>query len=153
MQPYEPAEDAIEAAPAEIWATPINNDRLIRYGIKLADPHGLERWRADVEAQERRFEKERAARAQREAQIRRQQETFSQDQVAVLGQVVADVRHQMKSQISDGICAMREENERTLERADEKIADAIDKLRQEFLAVNKVIDLPSPLIRKVRDVA
>jgi hypothetical protein len=132
------------------WQRGNANDRSIRYGIALADPSGLDRWRADVEAQERRFKKERAAREQREAQIRRQQQqTFSQDQIAVLGQLVADVRHQMKSQISDGIVAMRDE----LAAAVNKLRDELNLQRDHAAKFGEVLDLPALPIRRRSDAA
>jgi hypothetical protein len=51
--PYEPAvEGAIEATPAE-ESGQNRNDRLIRYGLRLSDPHALEKYRAEAKETER----------------------------------------------------------------------------------------------------
>jgi hypothetical protein len=74
--PYELAgADILEVEPWSGWETESErNDRLYRYGIPLRDPHALEKWRADIEAQERRFEQEREAERAEERRIMRERQ-------------------------------------------------------------------------------
>jgi len=53
-------------------AMPANKNDTIRYGLALADPEGLDRWReaAEADERERRRERERAAHADTAAQLR-----------------------------------------------------------------------------------
>jgi hypothetical protein len=174
MLPYEPAaEEAIEAEPWPSWERGNANHRLIRYGIALADPHGLDRWRADAEAQEHRFETERAAREQREAEIRRQQQvqamssdanwnrwidrkiahaldsfTFNDFQRDVIAMVLAEERKlTLRPAIKAAIDALRDE-----------IQEAVGELRRELeisrgYDKDKVLDLPALPIRRRSDAA
>jgi hypothetical protein len=147
---------------------PSQNDHRYRYGIALADPHGLDRWRADAEAQELRFEKQRAAREQREAESRRQQQVqamssdanwnrwidrkiaraldssaFNGLQTDVLGAVVAEIRHQLRDEFRRELGEYGRRGDETVRALREEIAVA--------KAHDTVIDLPKGSWR--RDVA
>jgi hypothetical protein len=155
--------DEDEPEPLRPWGTRPNMHNA-GGALPLLPNTNMNNWRADAEewkrkqehaterhhAEEQRIMHERKAQSDAErnawaerkinAAIDNALAEYSRGLEKTLGQVVAEIRFQMKEQISGGIVAQREE-----------LANAIDKLRQEFLAVNKVIDVPSPLIRKVKN--
>jgi len=83
-----------------------DRDRLIRCGIPLADPDGLERWRADAE----RREQERA-RAERQQQRERRYENIAgvRNEVAGLRNDVSGLREEMRERSRVSIEVVGEE--------------------------------------------
>jgi hypothetical protein len=110
----------------------------------------LAAWRADAEARERAFKREREQRKQRDEEHVRQMTQADENRNAWAdGKIAAALEALAFNDFQVEILGMTIAEERKLMR--KEFAAEIDKLRQEFLAVNKIVDLPSPLIRKVRD--
>jgi hypothetical protein len=110
----------------------------------------LAAWRADAEARERAFKREREQRKQRDEEHVRQMTQADENWNAWAdGKIAAALEALAFNDFQVEILGMTIAEERKLMR--KEFAAEIDKLRQEFLAVNKIVDLPSPLIRKVRD--
>jgi hypothetical protein len=161
MPPYEPVgEDAMEAPPAD-WGVQ-NKDQLYRYGLKLADPGGVERWRAEAEETERRRQQERErSKLQQEEHVRQMTQadkswnawfdakltaaltTEGHDLFDALVGIIVEVRRERRAEIKKAIDKLRDELAEYGRRGDE----TVKQLRQE-IAVSKahddgsVIDLP-----------
>jgi hypothetical protein len=167
-----PDEPEPEAVPWPRWESgPSRNDRLIRYGIRLSDPHGLERWREEARA----AAKERECRDWRQwimkQEHRLEVEQWLRERILTERQVIFEAiakcfdlylptdkiqeqRAELERDIYNAVHLLSEERKRT----DNKIQEAIGELRAELnmqrehaAKFGEVIDLPSPLIRKVRD--
>jgi hypothetical protein len=145
---------------------PNQNDDLYRYGLKLADPNGLERWREEQRELERRRAQERVQEEAREAEIRRQQQVqtmqadvrwnawvdakianaleargFNDYQIDVLGMTIAQERKQtLRPEIKAAIDALRDELRAEIMRTAKAAGDA------------RVIDItPAPVVRRTRN--
>jgi hypothetical protein len=171
----EQPDETVEAAP---WprseSDPSRSDELYRYGIKLADPHGLERWREEVRAEAKERERkswrnwilDQEQRAEVEKWLRERilserkfifetcikafdftteqvgdkiqelRDEFARDTEKAVGQVVAELRKQLREEIQTAVDGLRAE---------------LNMQREHAAKFGEVIDLPSPLIRKVRD--
>jgi hypothetical protein len=139
--------DAREAARAERRAAAERNqDRLLRYGIALADPRGLERDRAEQLEAERKREQERAMATDElnaartrdwekwaDARIDRALAAHDRNLNKVLGEVVAELRKETRQEIKTAVAELRAE-----------------VVKQRGIDDGEVIDLPSPVIRKVK---
>jgi hypothetical protein len=131
----QPAEDAIEAAPAEMKS----GDDLYRYGLRLSDPHGLERWRAEAKETKRKQEQAHAEMKARETEVIRQRQQAAK----------RAAEHALPPVWRDAIAQF----------VVEFVAEKVGELRAEFHVAKanesgKVLDLPNPLaVRRRLDVA
>jgi len=104
-----------------------DRDRLIRCGIPLADPDGLERWRADAE----RREQERA-RAERQQQRERRYENIAgvRNEVAGLRNDVSGLREEMRERSRVSIEVVGEELGAHADRIDDTLTRLIELERK-----------------------
>jgi hypothetical protein len=139
--PYEPA--AEEAIEAESWQSgPSRNDDLIRYGIKLDDPHALEKYREEAAETERKSWRNWIAHQEHRKEV---EQLFRKH-------ILAERRFLFETLTK---CF---DLYTTTEQTCDEIADQVGELRDELnmqrehaAKFGEVIDLPSPLIRKVKD--
>ena len=104
------AEDAIEPAPWPRWESgPSRNDELYRYGIKLADPGALERYRAEAEEATRRRERAQAA-EMKEQELRKRQAVQRNEIDDALAEYSRSLEKQLGMMISEE--PQRERDER-----------------------------------------
>jgi len=142
-----------------------DRDKTIRYGIPLADPDGLERWRADAERHEQEFEQERT-RAERQQRRERRYENIAdvRNEVADLRNDVSGLREEMRERsrvsievLGQELGAHADRIEDTLTRLIElerKVAEQVatkprgfDRFANERDSDGPV-DLPNPLSRR-----
>jgi hypothetical protein len=130
----------LQAARIDLAETEWESDRKYRYGLPLARPGGLERWRREALEVEQRHAAERAEREQEERRIIRERQqaaerAMTEEWADVLAQVVAEERTEQRKRVC------------------EQIQTAVGELRAE-LAVQRatergqVTDLPNPLRRR-----
>jgi hypothetical protein len=159
------AAEALEAErELELESRADQDDYLYRYGLRLADPHGLERYRAKQLEIQRAREQYREQEEARAAEIRRQQQvqTMKSDanwsawvdgkiHEAREAQPFTDVQRDVLAEWIGGHERKREREER-----EAAIQAAIDKLRAELTGTGKahergVLALPAPVVWKVKD--
>jgi hypothetical protein len=143
--PYEPAELARENPRDGNEINPPTenpNDHLVRYGIPLADPNGVERWRAEVlEAEAERGRAQMQTTSELNAQRTREWEQWADRRIAA------------------ALAAHARGTEETLAKVIAHERGRVAKLEARIAALETkqrgidngaVIELPSPLVRKVR---
>ena len=144
--PYEPAAEGANMHTFELSSIEDRNDHLIRYGIKLADPHGLERWRAEAETQERAFEQEREARAERDRQIMRERQ---REQRSEIDDAVAELARDVNTAVGETVAILRNEFAEQLG----KLRDELNMQRAHASKFGEVLDLPALPLRRKSDAA
>jgi hypothetical protein len=162
MLPYQPAgEDVLEAvhnSMTQTWGIrtcePTPEDHLFRYDIALRDAGGLEKHRAQVEARDRRFAKERAHEQRLAEQIRQRQMQADAGWNAWVERKIAAAREaEPFTELQVDVHGMAIAEER--KRGRKELKAALDDLRSELTgtghASGKTLALPAPLVHKIKD--
>ena len=154
---YQPAGEEAEPEPwpREWDSGPSPNDRLIRHGIRLSDPNGLERWREEPRERDRRREQfreqERAEQSERWLADRLKRERAHT--LGLVAELIAVERQHLLEVVGKAIgqsdAKLRDEIQAALDQHGARITELETQQRAHRSKSGETLDLPAlPVLRR-----